>query len=235
MCLVWSTGVPRKVERRYGCRVPELPPPSLPETRTAGQLVAEAMRLYGRRFWAALAIGIGPVLVVVAVNALPGRTGLLFAASGGALLLTVCYVAASSLAADVRPGWRTLLTAVMTGLLVFAPVPFLTVSLIFPGLIWLAFFGLAVPVALIERTGLRQSVRRSVALARADFVHALGSLAALVIVGLIRALSLAFLLGQFGEQSRTLAALIPLVLVSPLLFLGSALLYFDQLARLQAQ
>lgn len=193
------------------------------------------MRLYGRRFWAALAIGVGPVLVVVVVNALGGRAGLLFAATGGALLLTVSYVAASSLAADLRPGWRTLLTAVVTGVVVFVPVPFLTVSLIFPGLIWLAFFGLAVPVSLIERKGLRQSIRRSVALARADFVHVLGSLAALVIVGLISALSLAFLLGQFGEQSRTLAALIPLVIVSPLLFLGSALLYFDQVARLRAQ
>ncbi|HEY8193376.1 MAG TPA: hypothetical protein VIF36_05565 [Gaiellaceae bacterium] len=215
--------------------MPELPPPAPPETRTAGQLVAEAMRLYGRRFWAALALGIGPVLVVVAVNALPWRTGLLFSATGGALLLTLSYVAASALAADVRPNRRALLTAVVAGVLVFAPVPFLTVSLIFPGLIWLAFFGLAVPVALIENKGLRQSVRRAVALARADFAHALGSLAALVIVGLISALSLAYLLGQFGEQSRTLAALIPLVLVSPLLFLGSALLYFDQVARLRPQ
>ena len=118
-------------------------------------------------------------------------------------------------------------------MLVFAPVPFLTASLVFPGLIWLAFFGLAVPVALIERGGFRQSIRRSIALARADFVHALGSLAALAIVGFISAISLAFVLGQFGEQTRVLAALIPLVLVSPLLFLGSALLYFDQSARLQ--
>jgi hypothetical protein len=53
-------------------------------------------------------------------------------------------------------------------------------------------------------------------------------------VGFISAITLAFLLGQFGEQSRELAALIPLLLVSPLLFLGSALLYFDQQARLKA-
>lgn len=212
--------------------MPELPPPAPPETRTAGQLVAEAMRLYGRRFWAALALGVGPVVVVVTVNALPGRIGLLFAATGGAFLLTLCYVAASSLAAGVRPGRRTFLTAVVTGVLVFAPVPFLTALLIFPGLIWLAFFGLAVPVALIEKKGIRQSVRRSITLARADFAHSLGSLAALVIVFLISALSLAFLLGQFGEQSRNFAAVIPLVIVSPLVFLGSALLYFDQEARL---
>ena len=216
--------------------MPELPPPAPPETRTSGQLVAEALRLYGRRFWRALMLGFGPMLFVLVVNALPGRVGpLVFAATGGAVLMTVCYVAASSLAADVQPSGRVLLTAVVAGILVFAPVPFLTVSFVFPGLIWLAFFGLAVPVALIERTGLRQSVRRSIALARADFVHALGSLAALVVVALISALTLAFLLGQFGDQSRAIAALVPLVLVSPLLFLGSALLYFDQVARLRAQ
>ncbi len=193
------------------------------------------MRLYGRRFWAALGLGLGPLSVVLIVNALPGRTGLVFLATGGAVVLTVCYVAASSMAAELRPGGRSLVTALVIGVLVFAPVPFLTASLIFPGLIWLAFFGLAVPVALIEKKGLRGSVGRSVALARVDFAHALGSLAALVIVGFLSALSLAFLLGQFGQQSRDLAALIPLLLVSPLLFLGSALLYFDQAARLAAR
>lgn len=212
--------------------MPELPPPAPPETRTSGQLVAEAMRLYGRRFWAALALGAGPLAVVLTVNALSGRTGLIFLATGGALVFTVCYVAATLIAGDLHPGRRAVVTALVTGLLVFAPVPFLTVSLIFPGLIWLAFFGLAVPVALIEGKGLRQSLGRSVTLARADFVHALGSLAALAIVGFISAVSLAFLLGQFGEQSRMIAAVIPLVFVSPLLFLGSALLYFDQSARL---
>lgn len=212
--------------------MPELPPPSSPETRTSGQLVAEALRLYGRRFWAALALGVGPLVVVLTVNALPGRTGLIFLATGGAFVFTVCYVAATLLAGGVQAERRAILTALPLGVLVFAPVPFLTVSLIFPGLIWLAFFGLAVPVALLEEQGLRQSIRRSIALGRVDFVHALGSLAALFIVGFISAITLAFLLGQFGEQSRALAALIPLVLVSPLLFLGSALLYFDQSARL---
>lgn len=227
-----GTGVPKKGEPRYGCRVPELPPPAPPETRTSGQLVAEALRLYGRRFWAALGLGAGPLIVVLTVTALSGRAGLIFLATGGALVFTVCYVIAVRLAADLHPDRSSIITAVGIGVLVFAPVPFLTASLVFPGLIWLAFFGLAVPVALIERGGFKQSIRRSITLARADFVHALGSLAALVIVGFISAICLAFLLGQFGEQSRVIAALIPLVLVSPLIFLGAALLYFDQSARL---
>jgi hypothetical protein len=215
--------------------MPELPPPAPPETRTAGQLVAEAMRLYGRRFVRALLLGAGPLLVVLAVNALSRTAGLLFLATGGAFLFTISYVQAVRLAADLRPDRRPLLVALAIGVLVFAPVPFLTATLILPGIIWLAFFGLAVPVALIERTGFRQSLRRSITLARADFVHALGSLAALVIVAFLSAVTLAFLLGQFGEQSRELAALIPLFVVSPLVFLGSALLYFDQQARLDAR
>jgi hypothetical protein len=213
--------------------VPELPPPAPPETRTAGQLVGEAIRLYGRRFWRSLGLGLGPLGLVLVFSALSSEwIGLLFLATGGALILTLCYIAATLLAAGLRPGGPAIVTAFLLGVLVFMPVPFLTRLLIFPGLVWLAFFGLAVPIALIERRGIRDSIRRSIALARADFVHALGSLAALVLVAFISAATLAFLLGQFGEQSRTLAALIPLLLVSPLLFLGSALLYFDQSARL---
>src|SRR5919204_450085 len=48
----------------------DLPPPLPPETRTVGQVVAEAIRLYGARFWPSLALGIGPALLVAAVLAL---------------------------------------------------------------------------------------------------------------------------------------------------------------------
>ena len=59
------------------------------------------MRLYGRRFWAALALGAGPLIVVLAVTALSGKAGLVFLATGGALVLTVCYMLAVRLAADL--------------------------------------------------------------------------------------------------------------------------------------
>src|ERR687886_556703 len=45
----------------------ELPPPLPPETRTVGQLVAEAVRFYGNRFWPSLALGAPPAILVVAV------------------------------------------------------------------------------------------------------------------------------------------------------------------------
>lgn len=208
-----------------------LPPPAPPAERTAGQLVGEALRLYGRRFWRALALGVGPVAVAVAVNALPSPGNLIFAATAGALVLTLCYVAACLLAGPAHDN-RALATAILAGVLVFIPVPFLSRFLIFPAVVWLALFGLAVPIAVYEGRGLRESLGRAVTLARADFIHALGSLAALAIVGFVSALALSSLLIQFGDQARSTAALLPLFLVSPLIFLGAAQLYFDQAARI---
>jgi hypothetical protein len=208
-----------------------LPAPAPPAERTAGQLVGESMRLYGRRFWRSLAIGIGPVAVAVVVNALARPANLVFAATGGAIVLSLCYVAAALLAAKEEVDRRSIGIAAVVGTLVFVPVPFLTRLFIFPGLIWLALLGLAVPAALYERLGIGESLARAIQLGRADFVHALGSLAALVIVVAVSALALAALLVQFGDQTRWLASLIPLLFVSPLFFLGAAQLYFDQAAR----
>lgn len=208
-----------------------LPAPAPPEERTAGQLVGEGLRLYGRRFWRAFALGLGPVAVAIAINALPTPENLIFAATAGSVVLTLSYVGACLLAGEAAPTRRGVVTAIVAGVLVFAPVPFLTRILIFPAVVWLAFFGLSVPVALYEGKGLQESLGRAVALARADFVHALGSLAALAIVGFVSALALSSVLIQFGDQARATAALLPLALVSPLILLGTALLYFDQAAR----
>jgi hypothetical protein len=208
-----------------------LPPPAPPTERTAGQLVGEALRLYGRRFWRALALGLGPVAVAIGINVLPSPENLIFAATGGSIIVSACYVGACLLARDVETTRRSVLTAIVVGALVFAPVPFLTRILIFPAVIWLALFGLAVPVVLYERKGLQEALGRALALARADFVHALGSLAALALVGFVSAIALASLLRQFGDQAESTAALLPLALVSPLLLLGAAQLYADQAAR----
>ena len=53
--------------------MPELPPPAPPETRTAGQLVAETMRLYGRRFWGAVGLGVPPTLLGILLALLTAR------------------------------------------------------------------------------------------------------------------------------------------------------------------
>jgi hypothetical protein len=60
--------------------------------------------------------------------------------------------------------------------LVFLPFPFFTAFFILPGLVWLAAFGLVVPVLALERIGFWLAFLRAYKLARADFVHTLGSL-----------------------------------------------------------
>ena len=72
---------------------------------------------------------------------------------------------------------RNALNAYTVAVLVFLPFPFLTAVYVLPGVVWLAFVGLAVPAALVEGLGLRAALVRGYRLARADFVHVLGGLA----------------------------------------------------------
>jgi hypothetical protein len=113
------------------------------------------------------------------------------------------------------------------------PVPLLAQLLILPAVAYLAFFGWVVPAALVERTGPGSSFRRAARLARVDYVHAAGGLATLVIVFYVVRLMLAFLLRSGGEATERAAALLADLVLSPMLFVGSALLYLDLAARLR--
>ena len=207
-----------------------LPPPLPPETRTVGQVIAESIRLYGHRFWPSLALGL-PVAAIDQVSAgrsLAQQTAILWA---GAPLLTASYIGAVVLAAPGRRPARTLGTAFLIGLVVFAPVPALFRFFLFPALAWLALFGLAVPVVLIERIGPRPALVRARQLGVADYVHALGSLCALGIVYFVTRVMLLLLLRGQADTAARVAGFVADLVISPLLFLGSALLYFDQAAR----
>jgi hypothetical protein len=213
-----------------------LPPPAPPAERTAGQLVAESMRLYGRRIWIALIIGVPPTLAGIALAAAADSTAsraaeLTLALAFGAPAVSLSYVGASVVAAGSRPTARRLLVAFVAGLLVLLPIPFLATLLLLPALAWFAFFGLAVPVIVVEGLGLTEALRRAVQLARADYVHALGSLAAAAIVVFVSAGVLQFLLVQFSETASGVAAFIAILLLSPLLLFAAAQLYYDQAAR----
>ncbi len=212
-----------------------LPPPLPPETRTVGQLVGEAIRLYGSNFWTALALGIP----VVAVNALAWADGL----GGGvvalvpatALLLSLSYVGASALVTGAPLRSRSAVVAYAIAVLVFLPFPVLVSVFVLPGLAWLSLLGLAVPATLVERLDLRSGFVRGYRLALADFVHVLGGLATLALVVIISQFSLYFVLREFAENTRIAAAALAALVVSPLMFLGSAILYVDQDARLRSR
>lgn len=220
---------------RYPKHEGPLPPPLPPETRTVGQLVAETIRLYGRRPIHALAIGLGPAALAVALAETDGMARTLVALVVGPVLLSGCLAAATLVAhaADAR----RLPVAVVAGIPAFLP---LAVSrlYVFAGiylvvLAWLALVGLAVPVALVEGRGLVGALVRGVRLARADYVHAVGSLATLAIVIFLSGFVLFLLLAGVGEEALPVSAFLSLVVLSPIFFLGTAMLYLDQAARVQ--
>jgi hypothetical protein len=212
-------------------RADRLPPPLPPAERTVGQLVAESIRLYGRHFWRALTLGLSLAVLNQLTAGASLEAQVLLAASVGALLLSAAYVAACHLASGAEPTPRSSAVAFAVGVVTFIPAAFLALVFLLPMLAWLALVGLAVPAAVIERTGLRASLARGVTLARADYVHALGSLATLAITYFIARIPLFFLLQGQAENTLRVALFLADLVVSPILFLGAALLYFDQAAR----
>ena len=206
----------------------DVPPPLPPAERTVGQLVAESLRLYGRRFWPSLALGVPPAILNLLARVLDDTLLLVVVPIAGGLLLSLSYVGAVALASEQS---LAVMRAIAGGVLVFLPFPFFTAFFILPGLVWLAAFGLVVPVLALERIGFWLAFLRAYKLARADFVHALGSLATLAILVFLTQSGLFFLLRGTSDQTLAIASFVASLVVSPLLFLGAALLYFDQEAR----
>jgi hypothetical protein len=205
------------------------PPQALPpESRPVGQLVGESIRLYGRHFWACIALG----LSVAAINQVSTGHRLeiqVLILAAGAPLLTASYVAACAIAFPGGP--RRTWTALAAGMLVFVPAAFLALLYVLPAVVWLAFTGFVVPAAVVEGLPLRRVLGRSIELARADVVHAVGGIATFVLVfALTRGVLALLLRDQSGIADRA-AFFLADVVISPILFLGPALLYADQAAR----
>jgi len=210
-----------------------LPPPLPPETRTVGQLVAETLKLYGDHLWTSLALG----LSVTLINQVTAGHDTLFQVlvlAGGAPLMAASFAGASAIVGGVRPSAADAARAIVVGAIVFVPAAFLTLLYVLPAVAWLALVGLVVPVLVLERPGVGAALRRAVELARADYVHAVASLATLVVLFALVKLTLALLLRDLGDSGERAALGLADLVVSPLLFLGGALLYVDQAARVRS-
>jgi hypothetical protein len=206
--------------------MPDLPQPLPPAERTVGQLVAETIRAYGANFWRALPLGI-PIAVVDQLSIRqPAETQMLiyWAATP---FLAGAYVYACSIVHRNSPTR----TAICVALLVYLPFPALRAIFILPGLAWFAYIGLAVPAAMLERLPFGEALRRGRRLGAADYVHALGSIAALVVVVGVAEESLRVVLQTQGDNGERAALFVSGLILSPLLYLGGALLYTDQAAR----
>lgn len=206
--------------------MPELPPPLPPNERTVGQLIAETIRCYGHRFWAALPLGVAlAVADQFAVHRPVDAQMVVFWAA------TPLIAGAFVYACVLVHGGRPTTTVFALALLIYLPFPALRAVYLLPAVAWFAFIGMAVPAALVERLDWRAALARGRQLGTADYVHALGSLAALVIVVGVAEQTLTVLLRTQGDTSQRIALALADVVLSPLLYLGGALLYLDQAAR----
>jgi hypothetical protein len=208
------------------------PPPLPPETRTVGQLVAETIRLYGSRFWQSLALGVAPAAAGLVLAESPGVARLPLALTVGAVAASLSFALATGVLAGDRIPRKRVAEATAFGAITLFPAVLLIGLLgilgLLPAVFWLGFAGLIVPVITLER---RRSYARAFELARADIAHAVGSLATLALVGLLTAYVIFFTLRSAGTAALRASAFVSVLVISPLLFLGGALLYYDQLAR----
>jgi hypothetical protein len=213
----------------------ELPKPLPPKERTVGQLVGETMRVYGDNFWRALPLGLPLALVdELSVHRSVGALAQISLYYAAGPLIAAAYVWACSIVARV-PFSRE---AFVLALVIYLPFPLLRALFILPAIAWLALVGLAVPAFMLEpqgAAGLRARARaalvRGLELGRVDYVHALGSLAALVVVVGVGEETLWVLLHSMGDANARVALALADVVLSPLLYLGGAMLYGDQAAR----
>jgi hypothetical protein len=200
-----------------------------PAERTVGQLVAETIRLYGDHFWLGLLLGI-PFLLIDVVSL--DRSVIVQTVVAWALGPLVCaaYVRACMLVTGAFWSWRALAIA----LIVYIPFPVLLRIYVLPGVVWFALVGLAVPAYLDGKAdGIRAALSRGLELGRADVVHAIGGLATLCIVYGVSRGALLILLHTQGDQAQKIAIALSDVVLSPILYIGGALLYVDQTARVQ--
>ena len=206
-----------------------------PAERTIVQRVAESIQYYGAHFWGCLAFGVPAATIAAVFKNVSRHVQLVLAPTLSAALISATFVWACAVVLEATPSRRRLLGAWLTGWLVFAPVPFLVIAFVIPGLLWLAALGLVVPVLVVEDAPLGAALARAWRLARADFTHAIGSLFTLAVVVLLSQSVLVFILRGVGDAEETSALFLASVVLSPLLFVGAALLYIDQSARVEVE
>ena len=201
----------------------DLPPPLPPAERTVGQLVGETIRAYGNEFLRFLPLGL-PLAVVdqLSVHETAETQALILWAASPFVVAAYVYACARIHAVPPTVG------AFLIGLLIFAPFPVLRAFYILPAVAWFAFIGLAVPASLVERLGFRAALVRGRELGLADYVHALGSLATLVLVVGIGDITLEALLHSEGGSGARVALFLADLVRNPLVFVGGAPIHVDQ-------
>jgi hypothetical protein len=215
---------------RYPKHTGPPPPPLPPIARTVGQVVAEALKLYGARFWSCLALGL-PLAIADPLSferSLGERTAILVAL---APLFTFAYAEACTIEARSRPDRRRWTIALVLGTAVFLPAAATLGWFLLAGVAWLGVLGWVVPVVMNEGPGPTAAFRRALELARADLVHAIGGIATLVLLFGITRNMLAWLLREQADNAIRVSVFLADLIVSPVIYLGATIVYRDLVAR----
>jgi hypothetical protein len=208
-----------------------------------GEIFAETVRLYGERFWAALALGVVYTAAIAGAAIIHGA--LYYVVS--AFMVAAALGGAARLAAgdSFREAWGQVAVRlpIITVLALVVGLPFMLAAsylvFILIAAAWIGLTGFSVPVAVLERGGddggfagrVAYALERTLALARVDALHAVGVAAALVFVNFLLGNVLSGALAGYGENSRAVAGLLAQLVLAPFFFLGLAILYFEQKAR----
>ena len=208
-----------------------------------GEILAQTVEVYRERIWAALGVGSFLSATLLIARAAPDWADITILS----LALTACYAASSRLASGDRFAEAVaqiaaqalpllVLTVVVSVPLALALTDFVTLLLV---VAWIALTGFSIPVAMLERNPdsdssfaqLGYSMTRAVALARAEYLHALGVVAALAGIYVFAGGFLATALAGFAENRGFGAFLLVQIVLAPFFFLGLSVLYFEQKAR----
>ncbi len=216
--------------------------PELDRPLRLGELVAVAARIYGTRPLEFVGIGLLQAGALAATLWLPLAAAMVVAALafGLAFATVVRLVVEDPLLTALRRSLELFPVVVALGLAVGIPFSLASSYVIFIilAVAWLGLWAFAIPAAMLE-TPERLSVsgriahaaKRSLQLARAEYLHACGATAILIVITLLVGIVLAVLLSGFADNSQQAAVAISQVVLSPFFFIGLTVLYFEQRAR----
>ncbi len=208
-----------------------------------GELLSETVRIYSARPRAAIGLGLVEGGAFLLTRATPDLLDALVLAVAFAII----YGAAARLVSGdtfmeawAQVGLRTPTLVVLTFVVaVPAVIALQYLFLLVIGALWLALVGFSIPVAMLERDPevtnpfdrIAYSLLRSIRLARAEYLHALGVIAALLMIYLLIGIVLGVALVGFADNGEVIAAALVQVVLAPFFFLGLSILYFEQRAR----
>ena len=208
-----------------------------------GELLSETVRIYSARPRAAIGLGLVEGGAFLLTRATPDLLDALVLAVAFAII----YGAAARLVSGdtfmeawAQVGLRTPTLVVLTFVVaVPAVIALQYLFLLVIGALWLALVGFSIPVAMLERDPevtnpfdrIAYSLLRSIRLARAEYLHALGVIAALLMIYLLIGIVLGVALVGFADNGEVIAAALVQVVLARFVFLGLSVLYFEQRAR----